>query len=208
MSIQAKQKYSSSIVSSHKHLPTNRHVHTAVPVTGRETFEALKLYMQIYIEIISNLYPIMAVKGMGFNKWKTVIKSLKKSRNLLKDKCGKQSQERQINQSILHAERQLFLQNSNTDHKHEIYKHHQKSIFSISQEITQGLSSPKFMVVMATIWGSRQYLTLEALKTLQADRAITRSNKDFGHICGAELHPPYKITSSLLRGQNRQTQAC
>lgn len=63
-----------------------------------------------------------------------MIKSLKKSRNLLKDKCSKQSQERQIiNQSILHAERQLFLQNSNTDHKHEIYKHHQKSIFSISQ---------------------------------------------------------------------------
>ncbi len=92
MSIQAKQKYSSSIVSSHKHLPTNRHVHTAVPVTGRETFEALKLYMQIYLEIISNLYPIMAVKGMGFNKWKTVIKYKKThwktnvANNLKKDK--------------------------------------------------------------------------------------------------------------------------
>lgn len=64
------------------------------------------------------------------------------------------------------------------------------------------------MVVMATVWGSRQYLTLEALKTLHADCAITRSDKDFGHISGAELHLPNKVTRSLLHGHNRQTQAC
>lgn len=145
-----------------------------------------------------------------------MITSFQRSRNLLKDKCGKQSQDKStINlYYMLKGNCSYRTAIRNTEHKHEIYKHHQKSIFdfptleSNSQEFTQALSSPKIMVVMATIWGSRQYLTLEALKTLHADCAITRSNKDFGHICGAELHPPYKITSSLLCGHNRQTQAC
>lgn len=89
----------------------------------------------------------------------------------------------------------------NTEQDHEIYKHHQKKYIQLpntgEQFTKQASSSPKIMVVMATIWGSRQYLTLDTFKTLHADCAITRSNKDFGHICGAELHPPYKITSSL-----------
>lgn len=49
MSIQAKQEKSSSAVPSRKHLTANGHVHTAVPVTGRVTFVALKPYTEIYI---------------------------------------------------------------------------------------------------------------------------------------------------------------
>ncbi len=153
---------------------------------------------------------------MGFKKWKTVITSFQRSRNLLKDKCGKRSQTNQQSiyttcwKAIFPSEQQYGILNINMKYINTT----KKSIFdfptleSNSQEFTQALSSPKIMVVMATIWGSRQYLTLEALKTLHADCAITRSNKDFGHICRAELHPPYKITSSLLRGHNRQIQAC
>lgn len=49
MSIQAKQEKSSSVVPSRKHLAANGHVHTAVPVTGRVRFVALKPYTEIYI---------------------------------------------------------------------------------------------------------------------------------------------------------------
>lgn len=62
MSIQAKQKKSSSIISSHKHLTTNRHVQTAVPVTGRVTFVALKLYTNTSSHNIQFILDIMAVK--------------------------------------------------------------------------------------------------------------------------------------------------
>jgi len=52
LSIQAEQEKSSSIVPSGKHLTANRHVHTAVPVTGRVTFVALKPYPHVHLHVI------------------------------------------------------------------------------------------------------------------------------------------------------------
>lgn len=142
----------------------------------------------------------MTVEWMVLKKWK----------NEALCETSMSSNRRQINiPSILKSFRAVLIAIWNTkQHKYKIDINNLKIFPNTAEQFTQTLSSPKIMVVMATVWGSRQYLTLEALKTLHADCAITRSDKDFGHICGAELHLPNKVTSSLLHGHNRQTQAC